>query len=211
MAPQRERVGRAGRHGAACECVDRLRAGTATQRERAGRLRADAEVRVSALAARWQALAPRERGMLALGAVFVLGVLVWLLAWEPLAQSRDALRLQVQAGETDLAWMRAAAPLVRERAAASPAPLVKDGRSLLARADASAREAGLGNALLRVEPVSDGQVRVQFQGAGFDALMRWVEALSAQGGVRVNEFSARRAEGVGLVDANLSLEEPETR
>jgi general secretion pathway protein M len=166
---------------------------------------------MSALRARWDALAPRERGLLALGAVFVVGVLLYVLAWEPMLQSRDALRLQVQAGEADLAWMRAAAPIVRERAASTPAPMAHDGRSLLARADASAREAGLGNALLRVEPVSGRQVRVQFQGAGFDALMRWVEALSAQGGLRVNEFSARRAQGVGLVDATLSLEEPESR
>ena len=166
---------------------------------------------MSALRQRWDAMAPRERVMVALAGIVVAATLLYVGAWEPLAQSRDALRLQVQAGETDLAWMRAAAPLVRERAATAPAPLVNDGRSLLARADASAREAGLGNALLRVEPVSDAQVRVQFQGAGFDALMRWVEALSAQNGVRVNEFSARRAEGVGLVDAHLSLEEPETR
>lgn len=163
---------------------------------------------MSVLRERWDALAPRERSVLAAGAVVLLAVLAYVLVWEPLAQSRDALRTQVQAGEADLAWMRAAAPQVRERAASAPAPVSNDGRSLLARADASAREAGLGNALLRVEPVSDGQVRVYFQQAGFDPLMRWVEALSAQGSLRVGEFSARRAEGVGVVDANLSLEEP---
>ena len=163
---------------------------------------------MSALRQRWDALAPRERLVLGAGAVVLSAVLLYVLAWEPLAQSRDALRTQVQAGEADLAWMRAAAPLVRERAAAAPAAIAKDGRSLLARADASARDAGLGTALLRVEPVSGHQVRMHFQAAGFDALMRWVEALSAQGSLRVNEFSARRAEGVGLVDANLSLEEP---
>ena len=163
---------------------------------------------MSALRQRWDALAPRERGLLAAGALFVSAVLAYVLLWEPLAQSRDALRVQVQAGEADLAWMRAAAPQVRERAATAPAPIAHDGRSLLARADAGARDAGLGNALLRVEPVSDGQVRVYFQQAGFDPLMRWVEALSAQGSLRVGEFSARRAEGVGVVDAHLSLEEP---
>ena len=163
---------------------------------------------MSALQQRWQALAPRERLLVGAGALVVAAVLLYVLAWEPLAQSRDALRTQVQAAEADLAWMRAAAPLVRERAAGAPVPMPQDGRSLLARADASAREASLGNALLRVEPVSDRQVRVYFQGANFDALMRWVEALSAQGSLRVGEFSARRAEGVGLVDASLSLEEP---
>lgn len=163
---------------------------------------------MSALRARWEALAPRERSVLAFGMLFVVATLLYVSAWEPLAASRAALRLQVQAGESDLAWMRAAAPLVRERGATAPASFTQDGRSLLARADASARDAGLGNALLRVEPVSGDQVRVQFQGAGFDPLMRWVESLWAQSGVRITEFSARRAQGVGLVDAQLSLEQP---
>ena len=163
---------------------------------------------MSALRARWNARAARERALLALGAAVVLATVLYVLAWEPLAASRDALRLQVQAGETDLAWMRAAAPQVRERAAAAPAVRAANGASLLARADASAREAGLGVSLLRVEPVANGQVRVYFQGAAFDDLLRWLEALAAQDSLRVSDFSARRAEGIGLVDANLSLEEP---
>jgi general secretion pathway protein M len=81
------------------------------------------------------------------------------------------------------------------------------GRSLLARVDASAREAGLGSALLRAEPIGTGNVRVTFQQAGFDALMRWIETFSAQHGARVGELSVQRADGVGLVDARLTLEE----
>jgi general secretion pathway protein M len=84
---------------------------------------------------------------------------------------------------------------------------MRDNRSLLARVDASAREAGLGDVLLRVEPVSSGQVRVQFERAGFDALVRWLEDLSTRYGTRVTELSATRSEGVGLVDARLSLDE----
>ena len=155
--------------------------------------------------ARWEALAPRERRVLAGGAAVLLAVLLYVAAWEPLAQSRDAWRLRVTAAETDLAWMRAAAPRVQAGGAAAPARA--DGRSLLARVDASAREAGLGPALLRVEPVGAGQVRVTFEQAGFDALMHWLETL-ARDGVRVGEFSAQRADGVGRVDARVSLESP---
>ncbi len=163
---------------------------------------------MSALRQRWNALAVREQRILSLGAVFVVLVLGYVLLWEPLAESRDNLRTQVQAAETDLAWMRAAAPLVQQRSANAPAALTLDGRSLLARTDASAADAGLKSALLRIEPVSDRQVRVSFQSAGFDALMRWVETLAANSNLRVSEFSVQRAEGVGLVDARLSLEEP---
>jgi len=162
---------------------------------------------VSALRQRWDALVPRERAGVSLAAAVVLATLLYVGLWEPLAQSRDALRTQVLAGEADLAWMRAAAPLVRERASTAPVVAMPTGQSLLARADASAREAGLGTALLRVEPVNAGQVRVYFQGVGFDPLMRWIEGLSAQGSLRITEFSAQRAAGVGQVDARLNLEE----
>jgi general secretion pathway protein M len=163
---------------------------------------------MSAVRQRWEALAPRERRIIALGAAVVVAVLFYLLLWEPLAQRREAWRVRVVAAESDLAWMRAVAPQVGARAATRPVTLVPDSRSLLARADASAREAGLGAALLRVEPVSARQVRVYFEQAGFDAMMRWLEALAARQGTRVVEMSAQRADGVGLVDARVTLEDP---
>ena len=158
------------------------------------------------LMARFQSLAPRERRALTLGAVVLLLVLGYVLAWEPLLQSRDAWRVRVAAAEADLAWMRAAAPRVQAAAGTAPATAAPDGRSLLARVDASAREAGLGTSLLRVEPIAAGQVRVTFEQAGFDALMHWLETLAAAQGVRVTELSAQRADGVGLVDARVSLQ-----
>lgn len=163
---------------------------------------------MSAWRARWEALAPRERRMLSIGGVTLAGILVWIGVWEPLVAARDAWQMRVAAAESDLAWMRAVAPRVQAGGTAVAPPLASDGRSLLARVDASAREAGLGTALLRVEPVAAGQVRVTFEQAGFDALVSWLEALARSQGVRVTEFSAQRGDGVGLVDARLSLESP---
>jgi general secretion pathway protein M len=162
---------------------------------------------VSAWRQRWDGLAPREQRVLQLGAV-ALGLIVGYLAlWEPLAQSRDEWRTRVVAADADLAWMRAAAPQVRAARGDGATAPISDGRSLLARADASAREAGLGDALLRVEPVSANQVRVTFERAGFDAMMRWLEMLANGHGVRVGELAVQRADGVGLVDARVSLEQ----
>ena len=162
---------------------------------------------MSALRQRWDALASRERRMLTVGALVVVLVVGYLAIWEPLAQRRDAWRVRVVAAEGDLAWMRSVAPQVEAQSAGRPATLVPDSRSLLARADATAREAGLGTSLLRVEPVSANQVRVYFEQAGFDAMMRWLETLAERHGTRVVEMSSQRAEGVGLVDARVTLEE----
>lgn len=162
---------------------------------------------MSALRQRWQALATREQRALALAALVVIVTLGFLLVWEPLSISRETWRTRLIAAEADLAWMRQAAPRLQARTAPQVPAGMQDSRSLLARVDASARDSGLGSVLLRVEPVTATQVRVQFQRAGFDALMRWVETLSEQYGTRVTELSVQRADGVGLVDARFSLEE----
>lgn len=161
---------------------------------------------MNALQRYWRGLGPRERNVLGLALGALVLVLGYVGLWEPLIDSRNEWRNRVATAQADLAWMRATAPQVRERNGAAPVRS-NDSRSLLARADASAREAGLGGSLLRVEPVADGQVRVYFEDVGFDAVVRWVETLSAQYGTRVGELSAQRADGVGRVDVRLSLEE----
>lgn len=155
----------------------------------------------------WQAQSARDRRILAIGGVLAALLLGYALLWLPLERSRDAWRARASAADASLQWMRVAAERLREAAPAAPA-LARDGRSLLAVVDSGVREAGLGGALLRVEPVSAGQVRVYFQQAGFDALMDWLQSLGSSHGVRVIELSVQRSAGVGLVDARLALESP---
>lgn len=159
---------------------------------------------MNALRQFWEGLATRDRRVLAMGAGALLLIALWLLAWEPLREARDAARLRTTAAANDLAYLRAAVPQLRD-ATATPA---RDGRSLLALVDATARASGVGEALLRVEPVSAAQVRVYFEGAGFDALVDWLAALQAGQGISISDFSATRSTGVGRVDARVVLERP---
>jgi general secretion pathway protein M len=156
----------------------------------------------------WQGLAERERRLLLVGALLVALLLGWALVWEPLDRSRVDWRQRAVAAEANLQWMRSAAEQLQRQRAAGGGAVVTDGRSLLARVDSGAREAGLGGALLRVEPTGPDQVRVQFQQAGFDDLMQWLEQIAQQQAVRVSELSVQRAQGVGLVDARVGLEQP---
>jgi general secretion pathway protein M len=161
----------------------------------------------------WMNLADRERRVLQVGALLLALLAGYVLVWEPLQQSRQDWQRRAEAADASLHWMRAAAGQVLQRrgqAGAIAAPL-DDGRSLLARIDGGAREAGLGGALLRVEPIGPDQVRVQFQQAGFDALMGWMEGLALQHGVRVSELSVQRSQGVGQVDARMMLEQAPRR
>jgi general secretion pathway protein M len=83
----------------------------------------------------------------------------------------------------------------------------RQGKSLLALADVSARDIGLAGALKRVEPTGGNSVRVSFEVANFDVLMTWLDELARDYSVQVSDFSADKVEGLGLVNARVTLED----
>jgi general secretion pathway protein M len=114
----------------------------------------------------------------------------------------------VDAQRLELARVRAAAAeLQRLRATGTRARGDREGRSLLALADATARDAGLAQALKRVEPVAGNAVRASFETASFDGLVEWMELLATRYGVQASDLSAERADGVGLVNARVMLQD----
>ena len=162
--------------------------------------------------ARWQALAPRDRLVLGLGAGLLALMLGWAFVWYPLAQGQASMATKLTTAEAELAFMRqAAAGLRAARASGVGGTFDRGGQSLLALADRSARDAGLGAALRRVEPLQDVRVNASFEGAQFDALTAWLETLQQRYGVSVDELQVDRVAGVGLVDARVTLRDAPTR
>ncbi len=84
----------------------------------------------------------------------------------------------------------------------------RQGKSLFALADVTARGAGLATALKRVEPTGPRSVRASFEAANFDALIGWVDVLARDYAVQTTDFSADRVEAIGTVNARVVLEEP---
>ncbi|RMD78270.1 MAG: type II secretion system protein M [Gammaproteobacteria bacterium] len=155
----------------------------------------------------WRGLAPRERLAVGLGGAAAALLLLYGLAWAPLQDRLAELRRRVAAQEEELAWMRQAAAEARRLRAAAPRAAAKG--SLLALVDRTARAAGLGAALARVQPEGEGRVRVRLQDAPFDALARWLGELAAAG-LQVEELAVEReARGrPGRVQARLRLARP---
>jgi general secretion pathway protein M len=156
----------------------------------------------------WNGLAEREQRIVAAGAIFVVLMLGWAFVWHPLVVKRAELSDEVDAQRRDLAYVRvAAADVDRLRTTGKQGRRDRQGRSLLALADATARTAGLEGALKRVEPVAATSVRVTFEVARFDALIAWIEGLTRDYGIEAVDFSADRADGVGLVNARVTLQD----
>jgi general secretion pathway protein M len=157
----------------------------------------------------WNRLSGRDRRILTIGAPIVLVLLGWSFIWYPLARSSEQLRVRVERERADLAWMqRAAGEAQALRAKGARGQVDRQGKSLLALADVTARGAGLAVALKRVEPTGPRSVRVSFETANFDALIGWVDALGRDYGVQATDLSADRVDGIGLVNARVVLEEP---
>ncbi len=160
------------------------------------------------LAASWNGLAERDRRVLVVGAIVVALLLVWGLGWYPLSRERDRLAERLEVARRDHAYVRVAeAEVQRLRSAGVRTLADRQGKSLLALADASARGGGLDGALKRIEPVGPRSVRANFEFAPFDVLADWLEAIVRDHGVRVTDFSADRVDATGLVNARVTLED----
>ena len=157
---------------------------------------------MSAIVAWFQSLAQRERRFVLGGAVaLAIAVLVALLALDH-SVSRTHARLARK--QADLAWMRSVAPELA--AAAPPAAVPTNQRSLIVVIDDAARESGLATALASSEPSGQGGLRVRLDKAPFDTLVGWLARLSEQRGIHVDSATIDSAGAPGLVNAGIVLE-----
>jgi general secretion pathway protein M len=134
-------------------------------------------------------------------------MLLYALVWDPYTSNVQRLSETVKEQRVLLTWMEQAAGEVRQLRGAGSAPVSTGGRSLLAITDSSARQAGLGNALKRVEPDGDTAVRVWLENAAFNDMTRWLDQLNEQYAVAVDGAVVERSESAGRVDARLVLKE----
>ena len=161
------------------------------------------------IAAWWAKQSVRDRRVLLAGATVAALLLGWSFAWYPLARARARAESDVATPRATLAWMQQSrAELAALHARGARGQVDRQGKSLLALADVTARGAGLSAALKRVEPAGPKSVRVSFETANFDALIGWVDALARDYGVQATDLSADKVEGLGLVNARVVLEEP---
>ena len=150
-----------------------------------------------------RSLSARDRRTLLIGGVIAAILLVFAIIL-PLDHSVSRLHDQVTQKQSDLVWMRNAAP---EIAAAGPVRGTA-GESLIVIVDQSARESGLGNSLAGSQPSGQGSLSVELEKAPFDALVGWLARLSQQNGVQIESATIDSAGQPGTVNASLVLKGP---
>ena len=155
---------------------------------------------------RWRDLQDRERLVLIIGAVALGLMLAYVLIWAPLSERREQLQNRVVERASTLNVVEQAADQVQALPAMETGFTGDDNStSLLTQVDETARLAGLAAAIRSIEPMEEGVVRMQLDGAGFDELMAWLEQISTQRGIRVTEARLSRSDAPGEVDGRLQL------
>ena len=153
-------------------------------------------------------LAARERHLVIAGATLLMIFLLYLLVWEPLIKHRQELRKTVKEQQVLVEWMQQASRAAAQLHAARGSTVGKlpAGQSLLAVVDQSAKSSGLGAAMKRVEPEGQDIVRVWFEQAKFDELIRWLEGMQLNFGVGVVSIVLERQDQPGLINARVTLQ-----
>lgn len=156
------------------------------------------------LKARFMALQPRERIIIAAGAVLVLLTAIYTLGLAPLYKAINERETRVAQKQQDLAWMQGVA--ARLNALSSSQPTVNSsGESMVVLIANSATSGNVSGALTGQTPDGVNGVRVRFEGVAFDALVIWLGALQKDYGIHVREAEINRTPQAGQVNANLTL------
>jgi len=148
----------------------------------------------------------RERLLLLIAGPLLVILVLYGLVWRPISGHVDMLQQRVIGQRDTLQYMHTAAQRVKElRQQQSSVNRGGNNQSLLALVDRTVKQAGLTRELKRVEPDGSNKVKVRLEGAGFDAMIGWLESLQLRYGVRIDNISVDAQDSPGSVNVRLTL------
>lgn len=152
-------------------------------------------------------LTQRERVMVQAAASVVGIFLLYLLIVEPISSTYEKNKKNVASSMETLQWMRTAAQEVKKLSGGrATTGRTKGKQFVLSTVDRSAKNAGLASVMKRVQPESDTGVRVWFENAPFDKLIKWLSIIEFKHGLYVNEINIEKTESTGLVNVRVFLD-----
>lgn len=153
--------------------------------------------------AQWQKLAPRERRRATGAGIILLLVFAYAGLWLPFQRDLARLRQLVPAESERLVWMRTQAAQVG--ALRARVPLAQSPGDLPAFVERSATAYGIRAHITRLEPDGATAIRLTVANIGFNDLVRWLDELQQQGGLRVEQAGIEAQPAPGVVEASLLL------
>lgn len=149
----------------------------------------------------YRRLPDRDQFMLQLLAVGCLALMI--VGSLALPSSRYALHSlnAYQQARDDVQWLQANEGAARKIAATESRPV--DANAMVSSAVNSAKQFGL--QFHRYEPTADGDLRIWLEKASFNSLVAWLDALSSEHKLHVDNLTVSPEAVDGLVNARLEI------
>ena len=147
----------------------------------------------------WDQLSPRDRLALKLLCVVLVGAFIYLAVWQPIIGFKNSAATRYESANELLAMVNQQKTAQGGRTGARSFQ-----GSLVSLVTRSSQQNKL--TISRYEPKNDNSMRVWFESAEFNALMRWLNALNQTHGIRVSDITIEQGKASGLVRANVILE-----
>lgn len=162
---------------------------------------------VTRLIARYDQLPRRDQQMLKVMVVALVLALLYFAVWRPAADFRERAERSRDNAVSLLGWMQENRQAIRGLASTSQqsagSSQIADGRALMATVTQTARESGL--SLQRFEPSGDTAIRVWMEDVPFAQVAAWLEQLSQDYGIVIDQAAMDRRSNPGIVSVRLTL------
>jgi len=151
-------------------------------------------------------LSSRERIMVLSMTAVVVVFLLYLLIIEPIKNNYESNKKNVAVAIQTVEWMKSASYQIKQLQGDKKTVKEKGKQFVLGVVDRSVRKAGLSSVMKRVQPEGDKGVRVWFENASFDNLMKWLAIVERQHGLVVDEINIEKTDSIGLVNVRVFLD-----
>ncbi len=155
---------------------------------------------VQAVLNRYDALPPRDQAALKLLATFFAVVLAYLLMLAPATEYSQQAQARYKGNVDTLQWMESNRAAVANRPGAQQAA----DQSLLGIANSTAKRSQLD--FTRYEPVGDNGLSLWLEEVPFNNVVVWLEMISQQYGISVQEITVNKHEENGVANVRLILQ-----
>ncbi|MBE9568480.1 MAG: type II secretion system protein M [Proteobacteria bacterium] len=155
------------------------------------------------------ALPLKEQRLLAGTIAFVLIMLFYLLAWEPMHMGLQDEKQKQQSQQEIMIWMQQAAVEARALRSSGKRSTIRDrNKPTTLVIEQAINNAGLKSSVSKIESSGKNGARVTLKEASFNQVLVWLNTLATHNGIQVVSANIERSDKAGRADARLTFERP---
>lgn len=163
---------------------------------------------VQKLEAQFDQLPRRDQQALTVMLVALLLGVLYFAVWRPITGFHAEARADHEQARELVAWMESNRPAIQQlsetRSNVQSTSQIRDSRALMSLVTSSASESGI--KLQRFEPSGENAIRLWLEDVPFNSVAAWLEQLTEEHGIVIDQAALDRADKPGMISARLTLQ-----